>query len=194
MHMHGLTKSVAAVAACGALAAGGACRSSSAGAGNTGGTVMGNYMPTSATDANILALLHESNLGEIQAANVAKERAKNEEVRSFAQRMIDEHSTLDQQGSALAQQLGVTPELPNKALQETQSLEMQTIGPMSGGIFDRTYMRQQVNAHERTLNIVDASIEKTQNADLRSALQTQVRPRVADHLRMAQELRDRVRE
>lgn len=54
--------------------------------------------------------------------------------------------------------------------------------------FDVNYVTSQVNDHERTLAIIDAAIAQTQSAELKTALQTQVRPVVASHLRMAQQI------
>ena len=54
--------------------------------------------------------------------------------------------------------------------------------------FDLAYATGQVADHQRTLAIVDAAIAQAQNEQLRTALQTQVRPAVAMHLQMAQQL------
>jgi predicted outer membrane protein len=58
----------------------------------------------------------------------------------------------------------------------------------TGAAFDLAYVRSQVFDHERTLAIIDAAIAQSQSADLRAALQTQVRPAVASHLEMAHQL------
>ena len=44
----------------------------------------------------------------------------------------------------------------------------------------------------RTLALVDAAIERAQNAELRAMLQTEVRPRVASHLDAARALQQRL--
>jgi predicted outer membrane protein len=62
----------------------------------------------------------------------------------------------------------------------------------SGSAFDRLYMASQVMDHQRTLAIVDASINAAQRPELRAMLQNQVRPPVAMHLQQAQSLSARV--
>src|SRR4051794_38443175 len=57
------------------------------------------------TDPHIMAAMHESNLGEIAAGQLALQKASNASVKSFAQMMITDHTTMDQQGNALAAQL-----------------------------------------------------------------------------------------
>jgi predicted outer membrane protein len=64
-------------------------------------------------------------------------------------------------------------------------------GSMGGGranAFDRAYLAQQVIAHARTLALVDAAIARGTQAELKTMLQSQVRPKVAQHLQQAQEL------
>ncbi len=147
------------------------------------------------SDANIFALTHESNLGEIQAGQVAQQRASDVEVQAFAQRMITEHTTLDQEGTALAQQLAVTPVLPDSNLPRLQQQELAQLSAVpAGGAFDQQYIAQQITAHQRTLALVDASIERAQAAELRAALQSRVRPHVAAHLETAQDIQGRIGE
>ncbi len=145
------------------------------------------------SDAHIFALLHESNLGEITAGQVAMQKATDEEVRDFAQMMIDEHTALDQEGAALAAQLGVAPALPDNALPTLQAGELAMLQAAAAGApVDRTYIQQQLFAHQRPLGLVDESIQRAQRAALRQMLQTEVRPHVAAHLAEAQQIRTRI--
>ena len=144
------------------------------------------------SDANIVALLHESNVGEIQAGTLAQQRATNSAVKSFAQQMVTEHTTLDQRGNALAQQAGIAPALPDSTLPNQQRQEASQLQGATGSGFDRAYIAQQVAAHQRTLALVDASIPIAQNAQLKTMLQSEVRPRVAAHLQTAQNLQRQV--
>ena len=143
------------------------------------------------SDANILALLHTSNMGEITAGMLAQQRATDTAVKAFAGRMVTEHTALDQQGTALAQRIGVTPALPDSTLPRLQRVDADTLRA-SGSRFDRTYIAQQVIAHQRTLDLVDASIGTAEHAELKTALQSQVRPAVAEHLALAREIQSRI--
>jgi putative membrane protein len=145
------------------------------------------------TDAHAVGLLHASNQAEIQAGTVAQSRTQNADVRAFAAQMVRDHTQLDQQGSALATRLGLTPTLPDSTLPRMQTEAMTALGGTAGAAtpdqgFDVAYMTGQVADHQRTLAIVDAAIAQAQNAELRTALQTEVRPAVAQHLQMAQQL------
>jgi putative membrane protein len=145
------------------------------------------------SDANIMGVLHTSNLGEIAAGNVARSKAVDAEVKSFATQMVADHSTLDAQGSALASAQGVVPVVPDNTLPQLMTAESDTLNhtPTSPA-FDRTYIAQQVNDHVRTLALVDASIALTSNAGIKTFLQNTVRPGVAMHLQMAQTIQARI--
>ena len=145
------------------------------------------------SDAHILGVLHTSNLGEIAAGMQAQQRATDTAVKAFAMSMVTEHSTMDQQGSALGQQIGAPPALPDSTLPRLQQTEMDALRAAgSGAAFDQLYIAQQVVAHQRTLSLVDASIGTAQRPELKTALQSQVRPAVAGHLAQAQQIQSRI--
>ena len=94
------------------------------------------------SDANVLALLHASNVGEITSSVMAQARATDSAVKAFAAMMVSEHTTLDQQGNALATQIGVTPALPDSTLPQIQRNESDSLrGATAGADFDRTVHR-----------------------------------------------------
>jgi putative membrane protein len=148
------------------------------------------------SDADIMGVLHMSNVQEISAGNLAQQRAQDVEVRNFGALMVRDHSNLDQQGSNMAQQWGVTPTTPsvaNSVLSSSAQAEMDMLNRASNGSdFDRAYVQSQVTDHQRTLAIVDASISGAQRAELRTMLRDRVRPAVASHLSMAQNLQGRI--
>jgi putative membrane protein len=151
------------------------------------------------SDADIFGVMHESNLGEIAAGELAEEHASDSAVQAFATEMVEDHTILDQQASVLASSLGVTPTLPDSTLPRLQEQEMDALenaadatGEQAKANFDRTYMDQQVTAHTRTLELTDTSISRAQNGELRAMLQAQVRPVVQRHLEMAEQILSRI--
>lgn len=144
------------------------------------------------TEANVAALLHESNLGEIRESNLAQQKASSAAVRSYAAQMVAEHTALDQKGTAIAQSESIVLALPNTTLQQQNQADVATLEGQSGAAFDRAYIAQQIAAHQRVLAMIDASSSIVKSSALRAALQDEVRPRVAEHLRMAQQLQTQV--
>jgi putative membrane protein len=137
------------------------------------------------TDPQIMAAMHQSNVGEITAGQLALQKASNASVKSFAQMMITDHTAMDQQGTALAAQLGITPVLPDQRLPQLQAQETATLTSTAAGTtFDRVYIAQQITAHERTLALVDASLNRATRNEIKTLLQTG-RPKIVSHLDMA---------
>lgn len=146
------------------------------------------------SDADILGVLHASNLGEIRAARVARARATDPGVRDFAAMMERDHSRLDERGAEMAQQWGLVPAMPRNQLRDVEESELGVLNApgVSGSDFDRRYIATQVLDHERTLAIIDAALSRARRPELRSVLQNEVRPPVAQHLQAALALQARI--
>lgn len=163
------------------------------------------------SDSNIFAVMHWSNVGEINAGRVVSFSGSDTGVISFANQMVLDHSTLDSTAFALAQQLSVTPALtdstlPNAVMAEQDTLQQlarnatpdttaasgdSTSGPPASAL-DRAYIASQVKDHTRTLAIIDASMKVTQNQSLKDLLQNTVRPMIVMHLQNAQAIQSRI--
>ncbi len=75
------------------------------------------------TDANIVALLDEANVGDSTAGAVAATKGTAAAVRDFAKRMMRDHHQLRVQGQALAKKLN----LATKAASQTQTAELKNL-------------------------------------------------------------------
>ncbi|MGI4718834.1 MAG: DUF4142 domain-containing protein [Janthinobacterium lividum] len=136
-------------------------------------------------DRQALEDLAESNLGEIAAARIALEKSQNAQVRTYAQRMIDEHTKAQAEVRALAQAKGV--ELPDEpaARHKAKSAMLQAL---SGDIFDRTYIKQSGRRdHRVTHEKLKSNLDKLKDPEV-TALVTKMRPIVEQHLLMADEM------
>lgn len=155
---------------------------------DTGAASRGVWM---ASDANVAAVASAANQDEIQTSQLALQRSQNARVREFAQRMITEHTGVEQQMQALLQSKGMAPR-PDEHAQMAMRATQQTLamlGGLSGAAFDRAYMEHQVAAHRWTLNSLDQSlIPATRDGEMRAMLAGQVRPAVAMHLETARQI------
>lgn len=143
------------------------------------------------TDANVAAILSVSDSGEIRPSQAAQQQAQNAQVKEYAQMMVTEHSMLEDSLRALTGRLGVTP-APNALSQQLRTQAdsaMSALQGQSGAGFDRAYMQWMVASHQATLTALDTQlIPAIQNAEMRTAVQQQVRPRVEQHLQRAQQI------
>ena len=145
------------------------------------------------TDANIVALLDEANKADSAAGALAVTKATNKEVKDFAKLMMSEHHALRQQGADLARKLNVTPEPPADdpvtalAEKETQALQ----SAPKGAEFDRTYIEQEVAAHEAVLDLANKAHDQADNAELKALIE-KARPVIQEHLDQARELQKKL--
>jgi putative membrane protein len=91
------------------------------------------------SDAQIAAIVVTANQVDIDAGKLAEARAHSDEVKSFAQLMIRDHSAVNQAATALVQKLHVTPE-PNptsESLKQGGDQNLATLKKLSGSAFDQ---------------------------------------------------------
>ena len=145
------------------------------------------------TDTKIAAVASASNQDEIQTSQVAVERAQDAQVKAYAQRMITEHTQLEQQQQQLLQQKGLAPQENALSLQLKRNLQptLDSLRAKSGHDFDTEYVLHQISAHGTTLKTLDTSlIPQARDAEMKAMLSQRVRPAVAQHLAEAKRLHD----
>ena len=145
------------------------------------------------SDASIAAVGSASNQEEIQTSRLALERGTDQRVKSYAQRMIDEHTRVEEQMRSMMQVKGMVAVDNALSLQMKRNLppKLDMLRQMNGTQFDMGYMMRQVHAHEMTLLSLDTSlIPEADDAQLKSYLRDTVRPAVAMHLQEAKQLHD----
>jgi putative membrane protein len=146
--------------------------------------------PPDLTDPEVAHVAVTANSIDIELAEFAQARIRNEEVRKFAATMITDHSAVNQQAAALAGRLGVTPKdnAVSEALLKGASDARAGIEKLRGGAFDRAYMDREVAYHQAVLDALDGLlIPTTSNPELKRLL-LDVRPAIAAHLAHAKKL------
>jgi putative membrane protein len=127
----------------------------------------------------------QGDLFEITSSQLALQQGESQEVKDFAQRMIDEHTATTEQLTPIASELGVTPPTELNAMQQFMVVHLQGL---QGADFDSAYMRHQVTSHSAA---VDAFTTATMGAVQNQALvdfANQNLPIIQEHLTMAQEM------
>jgi len=146
------------------------------------------------TDAQIAAITDAANKGEIEQAKLAVRKAKDPQVKAFAQMMIDHHGTEQKKEQQLATTLSLTPETTQTStqLQTDSQNAISSLSSQNGADFDKAYMDLQVKEHKDVLDAIDNKlIPNAKNAQLKSALEA-FRPKVQEHLQKAQEIQQKL--
>jgi putative membrane protein len=129
---------------------------------------------TKPTDPQIAHIAYTAGKIDIEAAQQALSKSKNKDVRAFAQRMVGDHTAVNDQALALVKKLNVTPEDNPTSQNLTQQAEAtrNKLASLSGAAFDKAYVDNEV-AYHKTVNtaLSNTLIPDAQNADLKALLQ-----------------------
>jgi putative membrane protein len=95
-------------------------------------------------------------------------------VRAFAQRMIGDHTAVNEQALALVKKLNVTPEdnPTSQSLTKQAETNRKKLAGLTGAAFDKAYVDNEVAFH-KTVNILSTTlIPDAQNSELKSLLRS----------------------
>jgi len=126
----------------------------------------------------------ESNMYEIEAAKIAQEKASSADVKAFAKTMITDHTAMMNEMKPVITKAGKTA--PTELDQRRKGL-LDNLRAAGANDFDKTYLDQQVAAHEETLTLLNGYAENGDNADLKAAA-SKAAPKVQAHLDKAKSL------
>ena len=148
------------------------------------------FMGTFATmpDATFLLTAASSNLLEIQAGQMAAQKATSASVKKFAQMMVDHHTKATQQLTTVATPLGVSP---SQTLMPVHQAMLDQLTTKSGKQFDEGYMDAMETAHTMDIAMFEVK-DKAAETPTVKAFATKTLPMLRSHRKMAGELESKV--
>ena len=114
--------------------------------------------------------LHKAEAGgmaEIQLGQLAAQKGNSAEVKQFGQKMIADHTKLNDQMKPIADQLGV---MEPKHLSKAAQAEYDKLSSLSGDAFDQEYITAMVKDHRQDLHEFRMEESATSNPDLKAAI------------------------
>jgi len=136
-------------------------------------------------DRSYLEKLAQANRAEIAAAEIAQSKASDEQVKQFAQHMLDDHSKALDEITTLATLKNV--ELPSvpAAKQQKQLARLQSLSAIE---FNKEYVNKAgIDDHRAALKLAQTVSKKSKDPEL-TALADKLQPIIAGHLKMALDL------
>jgi putative membrane protein len=124
------------------------------------------------------------NLMEMQLGRVAREKGASFDVREFGNRLEREHGRANEDLKAIAMQKNL--KLPRKLERRHAQMVAQLAG-LSGGEFDRAFLRLMVKNHGKSIARFKKALRKVKDSDLIAWTNTMI-PMLEQHLRRAREL------
>jgi putative membrane protein len=126
----------------------------------------------------------EGNIAEIEMGKLALQKSNDDQVKQFAQRMVDDHGKMLDELKPVAEQMGVkVPEGPSKG----QMKSMDKMKALSGDAFDQAYIKDMVKDHKGDDNEFKMEAQSTQNPQLKQMVM-QSDQTIESHLQQIQQL------
>jgi putative membrane protein len=135
-------------------------------------------------DRTFVSRAMQGSMAEVQIAQLTLQKSSNDQVKQFAQRMIDDHNKLNEQMKPVADQLGV------KAPDQISKNDRKTIAKLqglSGSAYDQAYIKDMVRDHKQDLSQFQTEASSGQDQTVKDAA-NQGSKVIAQHLQMAQQL------
>lgn len=131
---------------------------------------------------------YEDGLAEVKMGQLALGKTANEEVKKFAQMMVDDHSKANTEMKALADAKKVT--VASEPTMVAQGKE-KMINAKTGGDFDKAYAEAMVEAHKKAIKAFEDAANEAKDADVKAFANSTV-PKLKHHLAEAEALQGKV--
>jgi putative membrane protein len=145
-------------------------------------------LQTNFNDANFVKVASMANQDEIDAANSAIKNSNSDDVKAFAQHMVDNHTKAGTELKSLADSKGwsVSDQSDVKHMMAITNMEK-----LSGSEFNKSYATSAVKDHEDAIALFTIASDKASDPDLK-AFASKMLPTFKEHLKMAQDLETKV--
>jgi putative membrane protein len=159
---------------------------STAGTASTAGTPSSSVDPA---DQEFMMKAAQGGMAEVTLGQMASSKATNADVKAFGDRMVTDHSKLNDELKQLAQTKGVT--LPTDADKESKDIA-DKLTKATGKAFDKDYISDMVTDHEKDVKEFEKQSKSAKDPDLKTWA-TNSLPTLQDHLKMAKEAKAKLK-
>lgn len=136
------------------------------------------------SDSKFMMMLATGGMNEIGLSRTALSKSSNDDVKQFAQKMVDDHTAAGDELKTLASSKSVTLPMEMDAKHKATNEKLSTL---SGGAFDMEYMKAMVKDHEKTVSLLQKEAASGKDAEAK-AFAAKLLPTVQGHLDMAKSM------
>jgi putative membrane protein len=126
----------------------------------------------------------QGGMAEVQLAQLTLQKSTNDQVKQFAQRMIADHTKMNEQMKPVAQQLGVQAPTDISKKDKKTMAELQGL---SGPAYDQAYIKDMVKDHKKDLSDFQSEASSGQDQTVKDAA-NQGSQVISQHLQMIQQI------
>lgn len=126
----------------------------------------------------------ETNIAEVELAEVAQERAARKEVKEYAQHLEQEHQRANEKLKSIADKQDVElPDEPSKIHKQ----QKERLSKLEGPAFDQAYLKNMVQGHQKAIKTFEQAAKSAQGPEVKQYAR-QTLPTLRGHLQQAQQL------
>lgn len=133
-------------------------------------------------DAQFARKAAEAGMDEVEAGKLARDRASDDAVRRFAERMVDDHTKAGERLQAIAHAERLS--IPDK-LDKSGEQDLDKLTKLHGHAFDVAYIKHNVTAHKKAVKDFTKEARSGHDAQLKQ-FAAETLPTLKEHLQLAQ--------
>ena len=122
-------------------------------------------------------------MAEVELSKIAQ-KSENDDVKRFAERMIEDHTKANGQLTSIATGLGI--EMPKTVDSEHERMR-EKLQPLHGKAFDEQYTRDMVEDHNKAVKLFQQEERSGHNSELKQFAEKTL-PTLEEHQKMALDL------
>jgi len=163
--------------------------SSAGGATTPGAGATPEPMPRKVDDKKFAKDAALGGMAEVELGKLAAQKASNDAVKQFGQRMVDDHSKANEHLKQMASKSNI--EVP-EALDSKHQSRVDKLAKLSGPAFDKAYVKDQLKDHERDVDDFKSEAENSSDPNVKQfAMQTL--PTLEEHLSAVKDFKKTVK-
>ncbi|HKZ08229.1 MAG TPA: DUF4142 domain-containing protein [Methylomirabilota bacterium] len=152
-----------------------------------GASMVGAQPPKSSLasgDVTFVKNAGESSKAEVELGQLAQQKASNDQVKQFGQRMVQDHGKAAKELTELAANKGVS--VPNEVHRAHQR-SRDRLARLQRAAFDKAYMKEMVKDHTKDAAEFRKASQNAKDPDVK-AWAGKTLPTIEEHLKVAQDL------
>ena len=131
----------------------------------------------------------QNGIAEVALTRMASQKAQNAEVKRLAQRLLADHTKVNNELKPIASAKNIT--LPTDVKPEHKEIS-DRLSKLTGAEFDREFLSVMVQSHEKSITAFQAEVNSGTDPEIK-VFATKTLPTLQEHLRMARDLSGKLR-
>ena len=133
------------------------------------------------TDQDFLVKASSASTGEVKLGELAVKLASDDKVRDFAKKLVNDHKKMNDGLAGMAKSLKIAVVA---GLEKDTQAAYDRLAKLKGAEFDREFVKQMIDDHEKAINLFEREAKSGANGDLKSFANDHL-SELKDHLKDA---------